>query len=167
MDFRLFFAYCHANFDCQVFSLGRSFRLHIKAFGDAAKSCGVFLHIVQLGDLRSAVSQQVGHLSGRQRLHGSVGLLLSNRPVWCNLRFRRTQGAYFPRNALPCVIPLSRSVVHEELSCRDQCHCNATVVKAVTVSHSGRFFLFCADRKLLFLIISTFAIGFFRINSSR
>ena len=40
-------------------------------------------------------------------------------------------------------------------------------VKIVTVSHSGKFSLFCADRKLLFLIFSMFAIGFFGINSSR
>ena len=70
-----FLCLLHHKFWPPRFSSGRSFRLHLKALGDAAKPCSVLFYIVQFGSLWGTVSKQVSHLS-RRHLEGSVGLLL-------------------------------------------------------------------------------------------
>ena len=61
----LFFVFCGTNFAHQSNRSGGHFGLYFKSLGNAVQSCGIFLDIVKLGDLRGAVSQQVSHLPGR------------------------------------------------------------------------------------------------------
>ena len=51
-----------------------SFRSDIEIIGDSAESGCVLFDVVHLGDLRGGVSEEVGNLSGRECLDGTVRL---------------------------------------------------------------------------------------------